>query len=220
MKNNYSRLLGIGSLLIVVVCLLSFVDRDNSKNLAQLRGITKTTVPIGKPGFKVDRSRPLSSCADMVTPIIQMGKGGLLRGVVFGVSKSHVKDLEQAQLLQEEDLKMIYAEQMKDAEGNAVDAQLTYDFDHNKALDIVSIEYFVKDELTAEVIVNEYVSYFNARLGTYTEDADGYLVWEGSYSDPYGAMVGYKLFMKNVTVRDDAGVSLQFITNNMQMVTR
>lgn len=215
----FRRIAELGLMMIVMLGLFSFVDRDNSHYLASIKDLAKASIPPGKPGFKVDR-KPISSCTDMLHPVIEPDKGELLRGVGFGMSKNHVKELEQTELLKEEDLKVVYKEAIKNSEGKSVSALLTYDFDHNKQLDVISVDYFADDALIASLIFQEYVSYFNARYGKATEDEDGYLVWEAIYNSPSGVPVSYDLYLKNISKREDAGVSLQFVMNDISSVVQ
>lgn len=215
----FRRIAELGLLMLVVMGLFSFVDNDKSHYLASIKDLSKVSILPAKPGFKVDR-KPLSSCANMLHPIIEPDKGGLLRGVGFGMSKSHVKELEQVELIKEEDLKVIYKEAVKSSENKEVSAILTYDFDHNKLLDIISIDYFATDALTADLIFQEYVSYFNARFGEAAEDEDGYLVWEAVYNSQSGVPVSYHLYLKNISKREDAGVSLQYVMKDLSVVQR
>ena len=215
----FRRIAELGLLMLLVLALFSFVDRDNSHYLSSIKDLSKVSLLPAKPGFKVDR-KPLSSCADMLHPIIEPDKGGLLRGVGFGMSKSLVKELEQVELLKEEDLKVVYREAIKSIEDKEVSAVLTYDFDHNKLLDVISIDYFADNALTADLIFQEYVSYFNARFGEASEDEDGYLVWEAVYNSQSGVPVSYHLYLKNISQREDAGVSLQYVMKDISVVQR
>lgn len=219
MKHTFRRIVELGLMVLVTLGLFSFVDRDNSHYLASLKKITQVSVPPGKPGFKVDR-RPLTSCVDMLQPVIEPDKGGLLRGVGFGMSKTNVKDIEQVQPLVDEDLKVIYTEAVNNSNGSTISAQLTYDFDHNKLLDMISVDYFADTDHTAELIFQEYLSYFNARFGAGQEDEDGYTYWDAVYHDATGTPMGYKLYLKNISKRDDAGVSVQYIVTDLSVVQR
>lgn len=199
---------GIGCVLVVVIALMLFSFADGTRSLQQLKNSVKPSIAPGKPSFFVSRGTP-TTCKDFLKPILQPTEGGLLRGVGFGMPQEQVLELEQRTEHLKADYKLVYDHGLEEN----VKALLTYDFNHNNQLDAISIDYFAADALTSTCILNEYVGYFNARYGTAQLDEEGYWVWEiNDYAVNGQAKISYKIYLKDVTARDDAGVSLQFIT--------
>ncbi len=203
MRRLISQGFGLAALVLLAVLLFSFAD--GTRNIQQLRNSIKPTVQPGKPGFFVVRGTP-TTCKDFLKPVLQPTDGGLLRGVGFGMPLEQVQQIEQRTEHLRTDFKLVYDHGLEEN----VKALVTYDFNHSNQLDVVSIDYYASDNITTACILNEYLGYFSARYGMGANDADGYTVWEVENS----GYVTYKIFLKDVSVRDDAGVSLQFVAQN------
>lgn len=202
---------GIAALIVLTVFLFSFLD-NGTRNIANLRNDIKSTVQPAKHSFFVARGTP-TTCKDFLKPILQPTQGGLLRGVGFGMPKEQVLQNEGDKVMQEADFKLVYDYGLEEE----VKVLLTYDFNHSNQLDVVSIDYFSPDDLTTTCIMNEYVVYFNDRYGAAKKDADGYLTWEIGNVVQENQRMAYDIFLKDISTRDDAGVSLQFVAHQAAM---
>lgn len=105
----------------------------------------------------------------------------LFRGVNFGDQIKEIKEKEDKLLIlvNEEPFILQYEFDFPiDSLKKFEYCNINYLFDENK-LDIVSVEYFLKDSLKIEDTYKSIVSALNYRYGESSEDDFGYLVWEG-----------------------------------------
>lgn len=193
---------GVIVLLALTIFLFSFMDGTRNPNAIQ--NTVKTTFQPGKPGFFVNRGTP-TTCKDYLKPVILPSSGGLLRGVEMGMPKEQVKQLEHIAANKETDLKLVYDLELEDN----VKTLITYDFSYDNQLNMVSIDFFAPNNLTTTCILNEYLGYFNARYGSASKNNEGYNNWvtQTSMNDK----LKYQIYLKDVSLRDDSGISLQFI---------
>ena len=105
----------------------------------------------------------------------------LFRGVDFGESLKSIKNKEDKNLIlvnEEEFLLQYEFDFPQDSLKNFEYCNINYLFDENK-LDIISVEYYLKDSMKIENSYNSIVSALNYKYGDNLEDEFGYKVWEG-----------------------------------------
>lgn len=105
----------------------------------------------------------------------------LLRGINFEENKKSIKRKEDTLLLliEEEDFILQYEYDLpKDSLKTFEYCNINYLF-NDKKLDIVTIEYFLKDSTKIENTYKSIISALNFKYGENSEDEFGYQVWEG-----------------------------------------
>lgn len=176
-------------------------DRVDRTGLDQLKKGTEASIQPEKPSFLVDRNKTVAN-KDYLNPVIAPHKGGLLRGINLGMERNEVKSLEQSTLIAEQDLKLVY--QITPADINMT-VQVTYDFSYEGKLNLITVDVFADKDEDVALVKKAYEAYFNNVMGPYQLDTSGYMNWQIQSPLPYS------VFLKEVSMPGDAGLTLQFV---------
>lgn len=176
-------------------------DRIDLVGINQLNATKHTSTQLPKPGFKIDRSKTAVH-KDFLNPVIAPQKGGLLRGIYLGMTRDDVKRMEPSTLLDEQDLKLVYQISTNEL---GVTVQVTYDFSYEHTLNLITVDVFADREEDAALAKKAYETYFNKVFGPYQLDPSGYMNWKAQNPLPYS------VFLKEVSMPGDAGLTLQFV---------
>lgn len=193
-------------LLGLIVTFSAFVDV--SAPAINRHELTAPSMMPKKPTFALDKQTPLHP---ILQEVLLPTKGGLVRGVDFGMTRDQINLLENGCGESAGDYRSRYSIACSIPDLAAF-ADVVYDFQPDGSMDMVTIDYYLKDAYLTKAIYHDLLLYFGKQYGQklYT-DADGYSVWELQRSTVDGSKHQMALYVKKVGRGEDSGVSIQFV---------
>ena len=182
--------------------------RDGSKMVINKQNLSAPTMAPKKPSFVFNKVEPLHP---FLVEVLLPAKGGLVRGIDFGMSREDVRKRENACEEENGDYRSRYSVACSIPE-MAATADVVYDFHTDGFMDMVTIDYYLADPYVTKAIYHDLLQYYNKQYGkqSYT-DADGYVVWETARYTADGSRQPMALYLKNVGRGDDSGIVIQFV---------
>lgn len=170
--------------------------------------LTTPTMMPKKPSFSINKPEPLHP---FLIEVLLPAKGGLVRGVHFGMTREQIDVLENACAVAQGDYRTKYSIACSIPELAAF-ADVVYDFQADGQMDMVTIDYYLHDPYLTKAIYHDLLQYYLKQYGPkqYT-DADGYVIWETEHLKPDGTREAMGLYLKKMERGEDSGVSIQFM---------
>lgn len=193
-------------LLGIVICFSAFID--NKAPAINRQELTAPSMMPKKPSFALNKQEPLHP---LLTEVLLPGKGGLIRGVDFGMTKLQINQLEDACEEAAGDFRSKYSIACSIPEMAAF-ADVVYDFQANGQMDMITIDYYLQDAYIAKAIYHDLLKYYSSQFGQkYYTDIDGYVIWEAKRNTIDGKPQDLTVYLKKIGRGEDSGVSLQFV---------
>ena len=161
-----------------------------------------------KPTFAMNKQEPLHP---LLVEVLLPSKGGLVRGMDFGMTKDQINALEEACGESAGDFRSRFSIACSIPELSAF-ADVIYDFQPDGKMDMVTIDYYLNDPYLTKAIYHDLLQYYGKRYGAkYYTDADGYVVWETERNATDGERHNMALYLGTVGRGADSGISIQFV---------
>lgn len=170
--------------------------------------LTAPTMMPKKPSFVLNKQEPLHP---LLVEVLLPGKGGLVRGTDFGMTRQSIATLEDACPAEEGDYRTRYSIACSIPEMAAF-ADVVYDFQPDGQMDMVTIDYFLQDPYLTKAIYHDLLNYYVKQFGQkYYTDTDGYVTWETQRQTKAGERHGMAVYLKKLGRGADSGISIQFV---------
>lgn len=193
-------------LLALVICFSAFID--NKAPAINRQDLTAPSMMPKKPSFALNKQEPLHP---LLTEVLLPSKGGLIRGIDFGMTKLQIKSLEEACEEEAGDFRSKYSIACSIPEMSAF-ADVVYDFQPNGKMDMITIDYYLQDAYIAKAIFHDLMKYYTQQFGQkYYTDTDGYVIWETKRNTTDGTPQDLAVYLKKIGRGEDSGVSIQFV---------
>lgn len=193
-------------LLGLIICFSAFVDVEAPAINRQ--ELTAPSMMPKKPSFALNKQEPLHP---LLMEVLLPGKGGLIRGVDFGMTRAQINALEDACEEDAGDFRSRYSIACSIPEMAAF-ADVVYDFQPNGKMDMVTIDYYLNDSYIAKAIFHDLLKFYAKQFGDkYYTDADGYVTWETERRSTDGSHQNLAVYLKKIGRGEDSGVSIQFV---------
>jgi hypothetical protein len=161
-----------------------------------------------KPSFALNKQEPLHP---LLVEVLLPSKGGLIRGVDFGMNRQQINLAEDACAEEIGDYRSKYSIACSIPELAAF-ADVVYDFQPDGRMDMVTIDYYLQDPYLTKAIYHDLLQYYSKHYGAkYYTDADGYAIWETERKNADGSRHAMALYLKKMGRGDDSGITIQFV---------
>ncbi len=192
-------------LLVLIISFSAFVDVSGPA--LNRHELTAPSMMPKKPSFALGKQNNLHP---ILTEVLLPAKGGLVRGVDFGMTRQQIDIAENACAQALGDFRAKYSIACSIPELAAF-ADVVYDFQPDGRMDMITIDYYLQDPYLAKAVYHDLMQYYSKNYGTkHYMDADGYIVWETERNTGEGRH-GLALYLKKIGRGADSGVSIQFV---------
>lgn len=142
-------------------------------------------------------------------------KEKVFRDVSMDLSADQVKSIESGytlSLTDESDEHLQYEMDLRVDTVSGVDyVEVKYIFDQQDRLDIVTVNYYIRDSLMINQLFDHLNSSFIERYGDYYIDSDGYTVWESTYQRSDTVEITYDIGIRKFTKLNDPGITIELM---------
>ncbi len=203
---NMRRIAKTVFLLGLIISFSAFIDVEAPAINRQ--ELTSPSMMPKKPSFALNKQEPLHP---LLMEVLLPGKGGLIRGVDFGMTREQINTMEDACEEDAGDYRSRYSIACSIPELAAF-ADVVYDFQPNGKMDMVTIDYYLGDSYIAKAIFHDLLTFYAKKFGEkYYTDIDGYVTWETERRTIDGSHQNLSVYLKKIGRGEDSGISIQFV---------
>ncbi len=197
-------------LFTVLISFCAFVDV--SAPAINRQELTAPSMMPKKPSFVLNKQEPLHP---LLIEVLLPAKGGLIRGIDFGMTRQGIASVEEACATEDADFRTRYSINCSIPEMDAF-ADVVYDFQPDGQMDMVTIDYFLQDPYITKAIYHDLLQYYAKQFGSkYYTDTDGYVIWETERVTKDGSRHNMSVYLKKMGRGEDSGISIQFVKNGI-----